>query len=625
MDKLLFKKGNSVNLPSVKEDGTFYLVEDKKEIHINDIILKNSEDIEAKLSDSYQEVEYNDKVSNLFTPANKGQKLDEAIHTVESNISVLVDEVLNNETVIATAIANISDSVGLNENLEYVADADGKYISGATSFANADKMLDEALSALGDKVSNLEQSGYDDTELREAFSGSVGLNETLMYVPNASANYISGATSMYEADTLLDNAIKALDTNKADKTEITSINDKLDVLLGEDNDEVINKFNEIVDFLQPFKETDTLEGIISGINDSINDVETSLTNSLSGYVQNETFETVSGKVESNLSAITAINETLLSKADSATTLSGYGITDAKIEDGVITLGNKTITPLTAISEEYVTISELMDTLDSELHGVAKSGSYNDLTDKPTKLSEFTNDANFIDNDTALNTFANKALSENYVSVEYPEGLESTFNIVNQGDTLEFAINTIDDNVATLVDEVVKNESVVTNAINNIANSIGLDENLNYEADETANYIGDALTFFEADAILDANIKTLSDKVDALEKSGYDDTELRNLISNNASDIDDLQITKQDILVSGDSIKTVNGESLLGNGNVEINTGVFIGTQEEYEQAYANGKIKVGSLVIILNEEDSSADTIALLGTAVLGKMILGQK
>ena len=35
------------------------------------------------------------------------------------------------------------------------------------------------------------------------------------------------------------------------------------------------------------------------------------------------------------------------KADKATTLSGYGITDAKIASGVITLGSNTITPLTS--------------------------------------------------------------------------------------------------------------------------------------------------------------------------------------------------------------------------------------------------------------------------------------
>ena len=39
----------------------------------------------------------------------------------------------------------------------------------------------------------------------------------------------------------------------------------------------------------------------------------------------------------------------MAKADKATTLAGYGITDAKIQNGTITLGSNTITPLTASS------------------------------------------------------------------------------------------------------------------------------------------------------------------------------------------------------------------------------------------------------------------------------------
>ena len=95
-------------------------------------------------------------------------------------------------------------------------------------------------------------------------------------------------------------------------------------------------------------------------------------------------------------------------------------------------------------------------------------------------------------------------------------------------------------------------------------------------------------------------------------------------------------TKQDELVSGDNIKTINGESILGSGNIESlaskeyvdeksDSKVFIGTLAEYQEAYAAGKIAVGALVIIMEEGEDANDTIALLGTAVLGKMILGQK
>ena len=58
---------------------------------------------------------------------------------------------------------------------------------------------------------------------------------------------------------------------------------------------------------------------------------------------------------------------------------------------------------------------------------------------------------------------------------------------------------------------------------------------------------------------------------------------------------------------------------------DVSTKVFIGTMSEYQEAYSNGKIAEGALVIILEEGEDAKDTIALLGTAVLGKLILGQK
>ena len=53
-----------------------------------------------------------------------------------------------------------------------------------------------------------------------------------------------------------------------------------------------------------------------------------------------------------------INNALNLKANKSTTLAGYGITDAKISSGTITIGEETITPLTAIPSEYVTDTEL---------------------------------------------------------------------------------------------------------------------------------------------------------------------------------------------------------------------------------------------------------------------------
>jgi hypothetical protein len=68
---------------------------------------------------------------------------------------------------------------------------------------------------------------------------------------------------------------------------------------------------------------------------------------LSGYGI-EDAKIVSGTITLGSSTITPLtqHQDISGKADKATTLSGYGITDAKIVSGTITLGSSTITPLT---------------------------------------------------------------------------------------------------------------------------------------------------------------------------------------------------------------------------------------------------------------------------------------
>jgi hypothetical protein len=96
--------------------------------------------------------------------------------------------------------------------------------------------------------------------------------------------------------------------------------------------------------------------------------------------------------------------------------------------------------------------------------------------------------------------------------------------------------------------------------------------------------------------------------------------------------------KQDSLVSGSNIKTINGQSILGDGDISnlaekpyvdevIQSRVFIGTKSEYDIAYSEGRIGIGALVIILDgsETEGGATISALLGTGILGKMLLGQK
>ena len=65
----------------------------------------------------------------------------------------------------------------------------------------------------------------------------------------------------------------------------------------------------------------------------------------------------SGVITLGSNSITPLtqHQDISGKADKATTLAGYGITDAKIQNGVITLGSDTITPLTSFTETDPTV------------------------------------------------------------------------------------------------------------------------------------------------------------------------------------------------------------------------------------------------------------------------------
>lgn len=57
----------------------------------------------------------------------------------------------------------------------------------------------------------------------------------------------------------------------------------------------------------------------------------------------------------------------------------------------------------------------------------------------------------------------------------------------------------------------------------------------------------------------------------------------------------------------------------------VNSRMFIGTQEEYDIAYAEGKVAVGALVVILDENETNSDAAtAMLGKAIIGTLLLGR-
>ena len=134
---------------------------------------------DIKLSTDYTAVEYPSQVQDKFTSVVTGATVDAAINQVETNLSQLVQEVLDNEEVTAAAFTEIKESVGLDENLKYVANAKSTYIKDATSFAEADSLLDAAIKnevdSLNEKIDNVSNAAI---SIKEGKGISIDGNST---------------------------------------------------------------------------------------------------------------------------------------------------------------------------------------------------------------------------------------------------------------------------------------------------------------------------------------------------------------------------------------------------------------------------------------------------------------
>lgn len=94
---------------------------------------------------------------------------------------------------------------------------------------------------------------------------------------------------------------------------------------------------------------------------------------LSGYVTTQALNTALA----NYTTTTDLTTLLSGKANTATTLAGYGITDANISNGVITLGSNTITPLTSFTETDPTVPAWAKASNKPTYN------YSEIVDAPT--------------------------------------------------------------------------------------------------------------------------------------------------------------------------------------------------------------------------------------------------
>jgi hypothetical protein len=137
--------------------------------------------------------------------------LDGRITTNQTNITLLTGRVGAVEPKVATNESDITDlqlelgttqsGAGLNSNGTYTPDAGAYYISAASSLKNADSLLDDQVKINANAISAAQ------IEINTIETGA-GLSSSGVYIPDPSADYISAASSLKNADSLLDDKLK---------------------------------------------------------------------------------------------------------------------------------------------------------------------------------------------------------------------------------------------------------------------------------------------------------------------------------------------------------------------------------------------------------------------------------
>lgn len=158
----------------------------------------NGDNIEV--ASAYTSTSYPTELSGASAVA-ASDKISSAFKKVETTVSALTTEVLNNEKVAEEAVealANAAGTVDENGNIVYVSATTANYISGATSLADADVKLDAAIKDVADKVNSAITSV---TSSEDCLSASTTNNAVTLKFNHTLAEEGAGFTHVTEDDT----------------------------------------------------------------------------------------------------------------------------------------------------------------------------------------------------------------------------------------------------------------------------------------------------------------------------------------------------------------------------------------------------------------------------------------
>ena len=150
--------------------------------------------------------------SSVFTVSGNVNTVNNRVTTVDTNATCTKNALEKFEkAVIGHVIANCGDGYTYEQN------QGANYISTALSFNSADVILDteikktnDALAVANQKIEEISGGGGSYRLEIDNIENGAGLDNLGYYVADATAHYVSGATSLFNADKILDNEVYAL-------------------------------------------------------------------------------------------------------------------------------------------------------------------------------------------------------------------------------------------------------------------------------------------------------------------------------------------------------------------------------------------------------------------------------
>ena len=475
-----------------------------------------------KLPENYVSVEYPEVDSTSFTKTESGTVIYDAIKQVDQNVATLVQEMLDNEEVIAAAITSLNNSSGFDENCKYIAPSESYLLSGASSLYEADLFLSNKIENIENSLTDIETNISDDyvistyptLEGDEQFDSIVPGDSLDSATKKLEENII---TLTNEVESKIDGVIKGVKINEVegiineDKIVEVPLNGS-DIKLSSNYVSVeYPEIDEDVVFT-PVTSDQTVDEAIKQLDSTVcqlvNEVlkdEQVISNTLTVHNESSGFD-LNGKYITDTSAYFIYDAYSLSQADS-------------ILDRMIYEVSASTSGLSSdLTNQVDNLQYNLDTISGNVRNLSAT-----VTSHTTSINNLNNQITNITTDINVNGVAstninkiatvtisgsNIPLSSGYNTVEYPETVTAEFSAVTSSMTVESAINQLDTTIAQVVNEIIKDEKVIAAAMMRQNSSCGFDESANYIPYNSSNIISGATSLAQADEMISDKIEEI---------------------------------------------------------------------------------------------------------------------